>query len=185
MKTGQVSQVAELGHAGGEGEGIDATSLPSGFLRTLCVDKKLVPVWFEHWRSGIRRGKIRCMTAFEFEGRVAALLRDGSSEVVTSDRGPVRIDGFSVGAPFMTGNPPHRGEMHPDGDELLYVVSGRVDVILEDGGDEQTVGIERVEVVNAGEAILVPKGVWHRVDVREPTRLVHITPGPGDGHRPL
>ena len=35
----------------------------------------------------------------------------------------------------MTGNPPHRGEMHPDGDELLFVISGRIDVILEDGGD--------------------------------------------------
>jgi hypothetical protein len=51
IKTGQVTQVAKLGHPGGEGEGIDATSLPTGFLHVLCVDKKLVPVWFEHFRS--------------------------------------------------------------------------------------------------------------------------------------
>ena len=75
--------------------------------------------------------------------------------------------------------------MHPDGDELLFVLSGRIDVILEDGGDREHVGAERVEEVHAGQAIVVPKGVWHRVDVREPSRMVHITPGPGDGHRPL
>ncbi len=51
IKTGAVSQVARLGHAGGEGEGIDATVLPSGFLHVLCVDPKLVPVWFEHFRA--------------------------------------------------------------------------------------------------------------------------------------
>ena len=75
--------------------------------------------------------------------------------------------------------------MHPDGDELLYLVSGRIDVILEDGGDVETVGVQRVEALQAGDAILVPRGVWHRVDVREPSHLVHVTPGPGGGHRPL
>jgi hypothetical protein len=49
MKTGTVTQVATLGHAGGEGEGIDATQLASGFLHVLCVDKTFVPVWFEHF----------------------------------------------------------------------------------------------------------------------------------------
>jgi hypothetical protein len=51
MKTGQVTPVARLGHPGGEGEGIDATPLATGFLHVLCVDKKLIPVWFEHFRS--------------------------------------------------------------------------------------------------------------------------------------
>jgi mannose-6-phosphate isomerase-like protein (cupin superfamily) len=123
---------------------------------------------------------------FELEAAVAALLRDGSSEVVQPQPGgPVRVDGFSVGAPLMTGNAPHRGEMHPDGDELLYLVSGRIDVITEAGGDEANVGAERVETLRPGQAILVPRGVWHRVDVREPSRLVHVTPGPGGKHRPL
>jgi hypothetical protein len=51
LVSGRVTQVARLGHAGGEGEGIDATSLPSGFLHVLCVDAKLIPVWFEHFRA--------------------------------------------------------------------------------------------------------------------------------------
>ena len=40
-------------------------------------------------------------------------------------RPPHRIDGFTVGAPMLTGDAPHGGEMHPDGDELVYMVSGR------------------------------------------------------------
>ena len=52
LKTGQVTRVAEMGHPGGEGEGIDATDLPSGFLHVMCVDKTLVPVWFEHFAAG-------------------------------------------------------------------------------------------------------------------------------------
>jgi hypothetical protein len=51
MKSGAVTQVARMGHAGGEGEGIDATALSTGFLHALCVDRKLVPVWFEHFRA--------------------------------------------------------------------------------------------------------------------------------------
>ena len=50
-QTRAVTQVARMGHAGGEGEGIDATNLPSGFLHVLCVDRTLVPVWFEHFRA--------------------------------------------------------------------------------------------------------------------------------------
>jgi hypothetical protein len=49
--TGAVEQVARMGHRDGEGEGIDATELPSGFLHAMCVDAKLVPVWFEHFRA--------------------------------------------------------------------------------------------------------------------------------------
>lgn len=75
--------------------------------------------------------------------------------------------------------------MHPDGDELLFVVSGRMEVVLEENGDQHTVGTERTVELSAGDAIVVPKGVWHRVVIREPGQLVHITPGPGGGVRPM
>jgi mannose-6-phosphate isomerase-like protein (cupin superfamily) len=124
--------------------------------------------------------------AFDLDQAVAALARDGSSYVFDPAPGPpLRIDGFTVGAPLLTSNPPHRGEMHPDGDELLYLISGRVEVIIEDGGTAETVGREEVATLVPGQAIVVPRGAWHRVNVTEPSRLVHITPGPGDGHRPL
>jgi mannose-6-phosphate isomerase-like protein (cupin superfamily) len=127
------------------------------------------------------------MASFDLKRSVAALYRDGSSEVLELPAGgpPVRVDGFSVGAAHMSENPPHRGELHPDGDELLYLVSGRVEVILEDGGTPTTVGGERVVEVGAGEAFIVPQGVWHRLNILEPCHLVNVTPGPGDGHRHL
>ena len=95
--------------------------------------------------------------------------------------GPPRIDGFTVGAPFLTPGrePPHAGEMHPDGDELLYLVSGRILVRLElEAGARDT-------EVRAGQALVVPRGVWHRIFIEEPGQLVHVTPGPGGEHRPL
>ena len=53
-------------------------------------------------------------------------------------RPPQRIDGFTIGAPVIAGDPPHDGEMHPDGDELLYLVSGTATVTLElSGGTAQ------------------------------------------------
>jgi hypothetical protein len=48
LRTGVVSLVIEMGHAGGEGEGIDASPLPSGLLHAMVVDPKFEPVWFEH-----------------------------------------------------------------------------------------------------------------------------------------
>jgi mannose-6-phosphate isomerase-like protein (cupin superfamily) len=92
---------------------------------------------------------------------------------------PQRIDGLTVGAPELTGDAPHDGEMHPDGDELLYLISGAVTLILElaDG--------DRLVDLGAGDAVVVPKGVWHKITMREPGRLIHITPGPNGGARPL
>ena len=94
-------------------------------------------------------------------------------------RPPQRIDGYTVGAPLITGDAPHAGEMHPDGDELLYLISGAVTVTLElaDG--------DRLVDLGPGDAVVVPQGIWHQVTMREPGRLVHITPGPNGDHRPL
>ncbi len=85
------------------------------------------------------------MGSFDLGQVVAALYRDGTSGVIEIQPGtapPVRLEGFTVGAPFMTQSAPHRGELHPDGDELLYLISGRVDVILDDG-DQDTSGPSR------------------------------------------
>jgi mannose-6-phosphate isomerase-like protein (cupin superfamily) len=94
-------------------------------------------------------------------------------------RPPQRVDGLTIGAPQIAGDPPHDGEMHPDGDELLYLVSGAVTVTLElsDGNSEVD--------LSAGDAIVVPQGVWHQITIREPGRLIHITPGPGGVARPV
>jgi mannose-6-phosphate isomerase-like protein (cupin superfamily) len=125
------------------------------------------------------------MEAYSIRDVATTLLRDGTSEVVPTAGRPVRVDGYTVGVVSrMEHPPPHRGEMHPDGDEYLYFVSGRVQVVLDDG-DQDHVGDESRYDVGPGEAFIVPRGVWHRIEVIEPAHLVHVTPGPGSGHRPI
>ena len=121
-----------------------------------------------------------------FAGRVARLRRDNTLEIEDSPPGPPRrIDGYTIGAVSLAVGPgPHLGEMHPDGDEFLHVVSGSVDLILDDG-DGDTVGEETVVVLNTGDACVVPRGVWHRLVTKEPSRLIHVTPGPNGPARPL
>lgn len=111
---------------------------------------------------------------------VVGLHRSGEARLVESPAGPPRrIDGLTIGAPLVTREPPHAGEMHPDGDELLFLVSGSVTVVLEDEEPPRHVRLA------PGQALVVPRGVWHRVVLAEPSRILHITPGPGGEHRPL
>jgi mannose-6-phosphate isomerase-like protein (cupin superfamily) len=70
-------------------------------------------------------------------------------------------------------------EMHPDGDELHYLVSGALDLVLEhDGHANEVVPLE------AGDSAMVARGVWHRFVVRDPAVGVAITFGRGTQHRP-
>ncbi len=36
-----------------------------------------------------------------------------------------------------------------------------------------------------GQACVIPKGEWHKINVLEPGQLLHLTPGPNGDHRPL
>jgi mannose-6-phosphate isomerase-like protein (cupin superfamily) len=118
--------------------------------------------------------------SFDLSQVVVGLLRDGRTQLIPNTPGPpARVNGFTVGAPVMTRDAPHGGEMHPDGDELLFLLSGHVLVFLEERGSE------RVLDLHPGEAVIVPRAVWHRVVLREPSQILHITPGPGGEHRPL
>jgi hypothetical protein len=110
---------------------------------------------------------------FDLSEILVGLARDGEARRISWTGGPPpRIDGFTVGAPLITRPAPHCGEMHPDGDELLYLISGRISVILEEQGTERVVEVE------PGQALIVPRGVWHRVLPKEPSRLLHMAPGP-------
>ena len=118
--------------------------------------------------------------SFDLASVVIGLYRDGGARAVEHRDGPPpRIDGFTVGAPLMTREPPHGGEMHPDGDELLFLISGKLTVVLEDSDPPRHVEL------NPGQAVVVPRGVWHRVLLAAPSQILHITPGPGGKHRPV
>jgi mannose-6-phosphate isomerase-like protein (cupin superfamily) len=69
-------------------------------------------------------------------------------------------------------------EMHPAGDEVVCLLTGAVDVVLDEPDGE------RVVELAAGRTCIVPRGVWHRAIVREPGETLHITRGDGTQHRP-
>lgn len=84
---------------------------------------------------------------------------------------PIPVEGMTFGVATMTENSPHNGERHPDGDEVLYLISGRIRVVfIEDPIDDID--------VSPGEGLVVPQGLWHRVDILEPSQIVYLTPGP-------
>ncbi len=121
-----------------------------------------------------------------FAGKVARLWRNDTVGIEDAPPGPPkRIDGYTIGAvTVVEGTGPHLGEMHPDGDEFLHVVSGTMELILDDG-DVVAIGAETVVVLRAGDACVVPRGMWHRLVAVEPSYLVHVTPGPKGAARPL
>ena len=69
-------------------------------------------------------------------------------------------------------------ERHPAGEELVLLLSGRVELIQEIDGTEH-----RIELT-AGTGVLNPPGVWHTSDVHEPGDVLFITPGAGTEHKP-
>ena len=91
---------------------------------------------------------------------------------------PVPFSGVTFGVATMSENSPHSGEMHPDGDEILYLISGRVKVVFLDD-DEEDVDLR------PGDGLVFPKGAWHRVDIIEPSQIVYLTPGPNNQFRPV
>ena len=91
---------------------------------------------------------------------------------------PERIDGMTMGVVTMEHSAPDGGEMHPDGDEILYVISGKLHVA---GDSAPNTPLE----LGPGQACIVAAGEWHTVDVLEKAQFIHITPGPNGDHRPL
>ncbi|VXC46650.1 cupin [Massilia sp. 9I] len=69
-------------------------------------------------------------------------------------------------------------EMHPEGDEIVYLLSGSVELLLDRGGEIQTIAME------GSGAVVVPRGVWHTAKLRLPSRMLHVTRGEGTQNRP-
>lgn len=69
-------------------------------------------------------------------------------------------------------------EMHPNGEEVVLLLAGRVDFVSEVEGGELCQPLR-----SAGEYVVVPRGTWHRAEVKQPSRLLFITAGEGTQHR--
>ncbi|MGL4575258.1 MAG: cupin [Burkholderiaceae bacterium] len=68
-------------------------------------------------------------------------------------------------------------EMHPLADEFVYLLSGAVQMLLEQPGGVQTITLQ-----DRG-AVVVPNGVWHTAKVAAPSRMLFVTMGSGTQHR--
>ncbi len=68
-------------------------------------------------------------------------------------------------------------EMHPEGDEFVYLLSGAAVMLL-----EQSTGLREIPL-NGRAAVLVPQGVWHTAKVSMPSRMLFVTRGRGTQHR--
>jgi quercetin dioxygenase-like cupin family protein len=80
-----------------------------------------------------------------------------------------RVNNCTVGV-FRTPADSWLWERHPDGDELLYIIAGELEMtLLLESVPEQT-------SLHPGSLFVVPKGVWHRPYARTDVRLLFVTP---------
>ena len=70
-------------------------------------------------------------------------------------------------------------EVHPAGDEVVVLLSGRTDLILDRGGNHEV-----STLTQPGSFVIVPKGVWHTARTTTPTSMLFVTPGQGTENKP-
>jgi mannose-6-phosphate isomerase-like protein (cupin superfamily) len=70
-------------------------------------------------------------------------------------------------------------EVHPNGDEIVCLLSGAVTFVFEREG-----GNEEISLRNVGDFVFVPQGTWHTAKTSVPTFMLFITAGEGTQGRP-
>jgi quercetin dioxygenase-like cupin family protein len=65
-------------------------------------------------------------------------------------------------------------EMHPAGEEFVCLLSGRVDLLVEQDRVENA-----VQLSTLGSYVLVPRGMWHTARAQTPSSMLFITPSEG------
>ena len=120
------------------------------------------------------------MTVIDLFAPSGLRLRDGGIiEVETPPRMSGAQDGWVVACHHAASDQDVHGdhwEIHPSGQEVVIVLSGRARLVLRAEG-----GRARDETVTltAGTACVVPRNRWHRLEVDGPTDLQAITPRDG------
>jgi mannose-6-phosphate isomerase-like protein (cupin superfamily) len=71
-------------------------------------------------------------------------------------------------------------EMHPNGDELVCLLSGAAVMVFEQAGQAHP-----ITLVKPGDFVLVPKGTWHTGKISVACRMLFVTAGEGTQMRPI
>ena len=102
------------------------------------------------------------VTVHDVPETVEKLGRQDSAEFATAN-------GCAIGV-FRTPPDSWLWERHPDGDELLYILEGELEImLLRDSTSEQA-------SLQPGSLFVVPRGVWHRPYAKTDVRLLYVTP---------
>jgi mannose-6-phosphate isomerase-like protein (cupin superfamily) len=64
-------------------------------------------------------------------------------------------------------------ERHPAGDEVVVLLSGAAEFVLDRGGRHESTPL------GPGEFIIVPRNTWHTARISTPTAMLFVTPGEG------
>ena len=61
-------------------------------------------------------------------------------------------------------------EMHPNGEEIVYLLSGSAVFVL-----ETAEGQESFELTKSGDYVIVPRNTWHTAKANSPCHMLFIT----------
>ncbi|CAB3666576.1 cupin [Achromobacter marplatensis] len=118
---------------------------------------------------------------FDWLDHFMALGQGGGMRQVGKLRRLSPQDGWLVGIKAVANDADVHGdvwERHPAGDEMLCVLEGRVVLtLMEDDGGQTDVPLDHRQ------GTVVPRGVWHRLHVACPGKILFVTPGHGSEHR--
>lgn len=91
-----------------------------------------------------------------------------------------RLGRWLLGANHRTGDTPS-WDRHPYGECIVVLLTGAIDLVL----DREIEGETVVELREPGASVVVPRGVWHRQVVHEPSDALFLTAGEGTEQRPV
>lgn len=118
---------------------------------------------------------------FDWLDHFMALGGDGALREIGARRRLADGEDWLVGVKAVADDADVHGDMwerHPGGDEMLCVLEGRVVLTLaaEDGAETDV-------LLDTRRCTVVPRGVWHRLHVACPGKILFVTPGRGSEHR--
>ena len=127
-------------------------------------------------------------SSFDLRGTYLQIADDGSATPIAITKtfweelttGGRDISGrWLMGAGFSKESLPN-WDLHPEGECILLLLSGSIDVIL-----DEPEGRRAIELREAGDTSVVPRGIWHRAIIREPSNRIFLVAGMGTKMRQL
>ncbi|OVZ58857.1 hypothetical protein CDO44_14285 [Pigmentiphaga sp. NML080357] len=118
---------------------------------------------------------------FSLSDSLAVLQPDAAVALMPFHQRSLPTGGWLIGIKSISDTASVHGnhwERHPRGDEILTLLEGSLRVVL--SADSR--GEHELQVA-AGESLVVPQGWWHRLEVRQPGRLMFVTPATDSEHR--